>query len=396
MKIRKYSLVILVVVLIIGLGIYWRGQKTHQVSPLQNIITKEIAQLKGDDEAVDYKVESFAENLFVPWEIVFTSERRILLTERDGKIRAIENGILRPDPLISFSEVSSKDEEGLMGLALDPHYSQNKLLYACLAYGNQPDMFDKVVVLEDKNSFIELKGAILDRIPAAEFHAGCRLGFGPDEKLYITTGDATKKELAQDLNSLAGKILRINTDGTIPTDNPFPNSPVYSLGHRNSQGIAWQPGSGLLVATEHGPTVFDGPPGGDEINIIKPGLNYGWPLVSHEKNREGLIAPKIIFTPAVAPAAAMFYSGTVFPQFKNNFLFGGLKGEGVFHVVFSAENPESIIEYERLPDINVGRVRAITEGPDGLIYFSTSNKDGRGSAKQGDDRIYRLVPKTSQ
>src|SRR3989338_1037985 len=392
MRFPKYSLIIIVLIALIGVGWLIKNNKTRQ----NTIVIQDKEEFDNQqariDEIVNYEVESYVENLFVPWEIVFTSPNRILVTERNGKIRVIENGTLRSQPLINFPEVSTISEEGLMGLVLDPQYESNKLIYTCYAYAEGQDLFDKVVVLKDNETYIEAQNTIIDRIPAAQFHAGCRLGFGPDLKLYITTGDATQKELAQDVNSLAGKILRINPDGTIPEDNPFPNSPIYSYGHRNPQGIDWHPVSEIFVSTEHGPSIIDGPPGGDEVNIIKKGQNYGWPLVSHEKNKEGLIGPKIIFTPAVAPASGTFYSGVVFPQFKNHFLFGGLKGEGIFRVVFAENTPETIVAYEKLSGINVGRIRAITEGPDGFIYFSTSNRDGKSETRDGDDRIYMLVP----
>ena len=229
----------------------------------------------------------------------------------------------------------------------------------------------------------------------ARFHAGCRLRFGPDDKLYISTGDATNKESAQDLNSLAGKILRINADGSIPADNPFFNSVIFSYGHRNPQGFDWHPESGVLVATEHGPSGNDGPRGGDEVNIIKAGNNYGWPIVSHEKSQEGLIDPVILFTPAEAPGSGMFYRGSVFPQFTNTFLFGVLRGEGIIQVVFDDNAAGKVVSYQKLPDINVGRVRDLVEAPDGTIYFSTSNTDGRGQVYEGDDHIYRLIPKNN-
>lgn len=188
---------------------------------------------------------------------------------------------------------------------------------SCIQKNNK--LIDKVERLIDRGNIIERGKIILDDIPAARFHAGCRIAFGPDNKLYITTGDGTNKEVAQQLDSLGGKILRINTDGSIPQDNPFPNSAIFSLGHRNPQGIDWYPGTDILFQTEHGPSVFDGPPGGDELNIIKKDRNYGWPIVSHKKKQTGFIDPKLIFTPAEAPSSAFFYKSNVFPQFKNNF-----------------------------------------------------------------------------
>lgn len=341
---------------------------------------------------VDYALEIIAEHLEVPWSMVFTSPTRMLIAERPGRIRVIINNSLQQQPLLTFSEVSSRSEEGLMGLAIDPRYRENKYLYASLAYSRNGSLAVKVVRLIDNEVSIRIDKTILDNIPAATNHAGSRLAFGPDEKLYITTGDATYKKLAQDKNSLAGKILRINSDGSIPDNNPFPYSPMYSMGHRNPQGIAWHP-NGELYSTEHGPSLFDGPPGGDEINRIRAGENYGWPIVSHENTKAGFIDPLAVYTPAVAPASAMIYRGTMFPQFQGNLFFGGLRGEGVYRVVIDDTNHDLIIQKEKLSDINVGRVRDIIEGPDGSIYFSTSNRDGRGKPDKTDDKIIKLIPR---
>lgn len=341
--------------------------------------------------SVAYKVESFAQDLKVPWSVVFTSQNRALVTERPGRVRVIENGQLLPTPIKTFS-VSNQSEEGLMGMVLDPDYEQNKYLYICLAYGTKSPVYDRVVRLTDKGNELSDEKTMINNIPAAEFHAGCRLRFGPDKKLYISTGDARQKSLPQDLNSLGGKILRLNSDGTVPEDNPFGSSPVYSYGHRNPQGFDWHPLTGTMVETEHGPSGNDGPGGGDEVNIIKPGKNYGWPVISHRNTKEGMLSPLLEWTPAIAPASGMFYSGSVFPQFTNNFFFGMLRGEGITRVIFDTSNPEVVSSYEKLTGIDVGRVRDVVQGPDGFIYFTTSNQDGRGTPYAGDDHIYRLVP----
>jgi aldose sugar dehydrogenase len=234
---------------------------------------------------------------------------------------------------------------------------------------------------------------LIDNIPAAQFHAGCRVKFGPDKLLYVTTGDATDKNLAQDLNSLAGKILRVDTDGKIPTDNPFGQSLVYSYGHRNPQGIAWNKSKNIMYSTEHGPSLFDGPAGGDEVNIITPGGNYGWPIVSHDKAKDGLISPLILFTPAEAPASAMVYDGEAFNLFKGDLFFSALVGEGIIRVKFDPQDPQRVLSYSKLDIGDLGRIRETTQGPDGYIYFTTSNRDGRGQIQDGDDKIYRIKPK---
>lgn len=345
--------------------------------------------IKSDSS--NYKIEVFAENLYVPWSIVFTEDNRMLVTERNGSLRIILNGKLIEKPLKVFGEVSSNGEEGLMGLVLDPDYENNKLIYVSYAYEMNDEMKVKVVSFKDNGNELSNEKLIIDNIPAERYHAGCRLRFGPDSKLYITTGDAGEMELVQDLNSLYGKLLRINTDGTVPSDNPFPGNPVWSYGHRNSQGIDWYPGTDILYSTEHGPSGFDGPGGGDEVNIIVKGGNYGWPEVSHKKSKDGMISPALEFTPAIAPASGMFYKSDSIPQFKNNFFFGCLRGKGIMRVIIDDKDPLKIITYEKMGDIDYGRIREITEGPDGAIYFSTSNRDGRGNIRKGDDKIYRII-----
>lgn len=364
----------------------------EQVSPVQ-IPASSASPVPIDQSPVALTVEEWVTGLEVPWSLVFTSPTRMIFTERPGQVRVVENGQLLEQPLAVFPETFTQAEDGLLGLAIDPEYAANKYVYLSLTYQKNGKEVLKIVRMKDEGDQLTGSEIILDDIPAARVHSGNRLKFGPDRKLYISTGDAAQRELAQDRNSLAGKILRINADGSIPGDNPFPGSAIYSLGHRNPQGIDWHPVTGNLYETEHGPSGFDGPGGGDEVNLIKAGQNYGWPLVSHQENRSGLMAPLLTYTPAVAPASGMFYRSARMPQLTNTFLFGGLRGEGIYQVVFSPTDPEKIERHGKLAEVTVGRVRDLVEGPDGAIYFSSSNQDGRGNPRPGDDKIYRLVPR---
>lgn len=357
------------------------------------ISSTDASPIPHAEAPVALAVEEFVNGLSVPWSIVFTSPDRMLVTERPGQVRVIENGQLLQEPIASYPEVYSQSEDGLMGMALDPAYPENRYVYLSMSYQKNGNEVVKVVRVKDEGSSFSPQEIVIDDIPAARVHAGNRLAFGPDGKLYITTGDAAERALAQRMDSLAGKTLRINPDGSIPDDNPFPNSPVYSLGHRNSQGMDWHPVTGNLYATEHGPSGFDGPGGGDEVNWVQAGKNYGWPVVSHDRNQDEFIAPLLTYTPAVAPAGAIFYRGTQLPQLTNTFLFGGLRGQGIFQVVIDPDDPAAVLRHGKLAEVDVGRVRALVEGPDGYVYFSSSNQDGRGDPRPGDDIIYRLVPR---
>jgi glucose/arabinose dehydrogenase len=340
-----------------------------------------------------FKVETVIGNLEVPWSIVWAPDGRMIFTERPGRVRVFENGKLRPQPLYTVPDAESQGEAGLMSVALHPQFASNKLLYLSYAYSADGLRVRVLRFREDANGLTDRK-VIIENLPAARAHAGCRLRFGPDVKLYITTGDATDRELAQQLSSLAGKILRLNDDGNVPTDNPFLNRSdarpeIWAYGSRNAQGIDFQPGTNLLFETEHGPSGFDGPGGGDEVNIIERGKNYGWPVIHHRASQAGMESPLLEYTPACAPASGMFYRGSVFSQFKGNFFFGCLRGTRMIRVTLDGRR---VINQENLLEGKYGRIRDIAEGPDGLIYFSTSNRDGRGSPASDDDRIMRLVP----
>lgn len=344
--------------------------------------------------AAQFRVETVAAGLEVPWSIVFAPDGRIFVTERPGRVRVIEEGKLRAEPLATISDVSTGSESGLMGLALDPQFAKNHFLYLSYSYSGGSGKQARVVRFRETASGLTEPKVIIEGLPAANIHVGIRLRFGPDGKLYLSMGDTGRRELAERLDSLAGKILRLNDDGTIPADNPFVNQPgargeIWSLGHRNPEGFDWQPGTDLMFETDHGPSGFDGPGGGDELNIVERGKNYGWPAVHHTAAQAGMQSPLLEYTPAVAPASGMFYRGSAFTEFKGNYFFGNLRAKCIIRVVLDGRNVRS---QERLLENSYGRIRDVAEGPDGAIYFSTSNRDGRGSPASEDDRILRLVP----
>ena len=337
------------------------------------------------------RVETFVDGLEVPWSMVFTSSSRMLVTERPGRIRVVKDGALQSRPLAVLPDIEARGESGLMGLAIAPDYPQSHRLFAAYAYDTPAGPRVRVARYRDDGDGLSERTVILEGIPAAQYHAGCRLRFGPDGKLYITTGDATNRGIAQQMDSLGGKTLRLNPDGTIPSDNPFPGSPVFSLGHRNSQGLDWDPKSGLQFQTEHGPSGFDGPGGGDEVNIVEAGKNYGWPLVHHRESRPGLVSPLLEYTPAVAPSGASFCRGALMKSFDGDFFFATLRGERLIRVRLDAADRRRVAETEELFTGVYGRLRDVISGPDGALYVATSNRDGRGTVRSGDDRILRIV-----
>lgn len=346
--------------------------------------------------AIEWQVETVASNLEVPWSLVFPTSETVLFTERPGQIRLIQADQLQETPVYIFSDVRASQEQGLMGLALHPDYAENGWIYTCVSLPEGEGFSVTVARLraEDPQSPTSLvyDRDILTDIAGARVHSGCALAFGPDEKLYVATGDAIQRTLAKDQRSLVGKILRLNDDGSIPSDNPFSGFAAYSIGHRNPQGLAWH-ANGSLYSSEHGPSVFDGPAGGDEINRILPGEFYGWPDVSHERTQEGARSPIALYTPAEAPASLMAYSGNMFPQYANNLFFGALRGEGLWRLEIDPNNPDNIVTQEKMFDGEYGRIRNVAEAPDGSIYFTSSNRDGRGRPSSTDDRILRLVPR---
>lgn len=341
-----------------------------------------------------FGVETVVSGLEAPWAITFTPDGLILITERPGRVRVVEDGRLRPGAF-TIPNVETTGEAGLMDLILHPDYRANRLVYLSYVYKNEGGLKLRVARYRFSGKSLDPERTIIEEIPAARLHAGCRLGFGPDAKLYITTGDAGERALAQRLDSLAGKTLRLEADGSVPPDNPFvatsgARPEIWSYGHRNAQGIDWQVRTGLQFQSEHGPSGNDGPGGGDEVNIVGRGENYGWPVIHHRETKEGMIGPLLEYTPAIAPASGRFYSGTAFPAFAGDFFIGCLRGEGMVRVRLDGSK---VLGQERLLHEKFGRLRAVTMGPDGAIYFSTSNRDGRGDPAPDDDRVMRLVPR---
>jgi glucose/arabinose dehydrogenase len=333
-------------------------------------------------DGVRFRVETVATNLDIPWSLAFAPDRRLFVTERPGRVRILDLSARTSEVALVLDDVFAQGEAGALGLALDPNFADSRLVYLYYSARVGGGAVNRIVRYREAGGRLGERAVLVDNIPAAGIHDGGRLRFGPDGLLYATAGDAANSAFAQDLASTAGKILRLNPDGTTARGNPF-SSYVYSWGHRNPQGIDWHPATGDLWASEHGNT------GNDEINVIDAGANFGWPRIEAAQAMTGMQTPITFFNPAIAPSGASFYRGGVFAAFVNNLFVATLRGT---HLLRLRLNPalRQIAAQERLLAGQFGRIRDVVSGPDGFLYFSTSN--GRGGSDATDDRIARIVP----
>jgi quinoprotein glucose dehydrogenase len=330
------------------------------------------------------QVEVLARGLQVPWDIAFLPDGEgALVTERPGRVRLIDgDGRLQPQP-VAEAEVRDEGEAGLMGIALDPEFDDGEpyaYMMATVGDANQLQRW------EWEDGRLERDEVLLDSIPGAPNHDGGTLRFGPDGNLYVPTGDAGKKERAQDRGSLAGKILRL-TPEQYRGDDVVSDPEMYTIGHRNPQGLSWQPGTGRLFATEHGPSGWDGPGGDDEVNIIRAGSNYGWDRVQGEDSEPGLTGPVWLWSDAVAPSGASFVSREG-SSWTGDLLVATLRGTALRKL--DVEGARITGEEKVVEDF--GRIRAVVEAPDGSIWITTSNRDDYGQERKGDDRVVRVIP----
>jgi len=325
----------------------------------------------------ELNVDVMVDGLNNPWEIVFGPDGDIYFTERDGRIWKIEE--FGEAKVIETFTKSGSYEGGTLGLALHPEFEKNKKIYVYQTNLEMEFFQNKVFSFTVDDDMLTDRQIIIDDIPGALWHDGGRIAFGPDGKLYITTGDAVNPGWSQDLSSLAGKILRINPDGTIPDDNPFDSSPIFSYGHRNPQGIAWS-SDGLLVSSEHGPSGEMGY-GHDEINVIVKGKNYGWPKVVGDSSDVTLVNPIIHSGEQTwAPSGMVYFDSNKIPSLDGKFLVGALRGQHLM-VVDVAEDG-SLISAEKLFEGDFGRIRTAQTGTDGVLYLLTANGDN--------DKIIRI------
>jgi glucose/arabinose dehydrogenase len=343
------------------------------------------AEIVTAADGTRFGIEIVGQNLEIPWAMTFAPDGRMFFTERPGRVRILQGGQVLATPALTLDDVAAVGEGGLLGIPVHPDFASNRfvfLAYTARLAGGAREL--RVVRYREVGGTLGEPMVILDRVAAADIHDGARLKFGPDRKLYVTAGDVATPSTAQDLGALTGKILRLNDDGTVPADNPFPGSPIFSYGHRNPQGIDWHAVTGEPWGSEHGQV------GNDEINRLQAGRNYGWPEIEADRTRAGMETPLAFFSPSIAPSGMAFYTGTTMTGFRLDLFVGTLAGQHLLRVRFDPNNPNRIAATERLLAGRFGRIRDVVNAPDGSLYFCTSNRDGRNTPVASDDRIVKL------
>lgn len=352
-------------------------------TPTMAELTNSSPASQNSEAKADLPVETiFTQGLDTPWTIAFLPDGNMLVTERKGTVRLVDkSGNLQAEPVATITNSKEIGEGGLLGIALHPKFSENNYVYLYYTFANSGDNTkNRVVRMKYQNGQLTNEEIIINNIPGASNHNGGRIKFGPDNYLYITTGDAQEPSYAQDKNSLAGKILRVTDEGKTVEGNL--NNLVYSYGHRNPQGISWDQ-YGHLWETEHGPSGGSLGTGNDEVNLIIDGNNYGWPEIQGDQTGQGMVTPVRNSTPSVAwaPGGAAVVNDSLF--------FGGLRGQALYEALL--EN-DKIIDFKEHFKGKYGRIRDVILGPDGMLYITTSNRDGRGVPQATDDRIIRINP----
>lgn len=344
-------------------------------------------------------LETVASGLEVVWGMAFTPDGRLLLTERSGRIRVIgRDGVLDPRPWKVLENVRHRGEGGLMGIALHPDYPTHPWVYVMYTASTARGDVNRVSRIRESAGRGGSEEVILDGLPARANHNGGRIRFGPDGLLYIGAGEVWQRRRAQDLDDPAGSLLRITPEGDIPSDNPFPDNPIFSYGLRNVHGITWHPATGALFTADHGPSgEWPGVGGRDEINVTVKGGNYGWPLAVGAAGHPELRDPLLMWPDGAPPGDLLFHPGGASPALDGALFFSTLRSECLYRIRFDdpadPHRPTAIDRWFVTPEGRsvLGRLRALAVGPDGALYVGTSNRS-RGAPRPGDDRVLRLAP----
>ena len=348
----------------------------------------------------DFRVVTVADGFEVPWSMAFLPNGDMLVTERPGRLRIVRDGRLLPAPVAGLPQVFAQGQGGLLDVELHPDFASNRLVY--ISYSKPLTNGSTTAVIRGRFENDALTGVeeIFEAQSAGRGHYGSRLAFDGNGHLFITVGDRQAPSTgnleahpAQDLSNHHGVTLRIHDDGRVPADNPFVNQPgalpeIYSYGHRNAQGLAIHPETGEVWLNEHGPQ------GGDEINVVRPGANYGWPVIGFGVDyggatihvgtaAEGLEQPAHYWVPSIATSGLMIYTGDRFPRWRGNFFVGGLAGQRLARLTLDGQR---VVSEETLLQ-GIGRVRDIVQGPDGFIYLAIEARGGNVTTP-----IVRLEP----
>lgn len=350
----------------------------------------------GPDGEVSVHAEEVASGLEVPWGIIFMEDDQMLVSERPGRIRLVQDGQLVEEPVAEV-DVSANGEGGLLDIQAHPDFESNRQFYVYQTTDSDDGVVNRVELWQlsqdAENLSASREAIVVDDIPSAAFHNGGRLRIGPDGMLYIGTGDARERDLSQDTDSLAGKILRVTLDGEVPDDNPFGNE-VFVWGLRNTQGFDW-PNEDTMWVSDHGPSGEMGRSGHDEVNVAEAGTNLGWPTIYGCEDAEDLRPPALTWKTAVPPGGAVIYTGDAIEQWRGDLLVGTLGSRHLHRVVFDDDNRRVAsheVYFEGDPPEGLGRLREVIMGPDGHLYVTTSNCDGRGTCPDDGDKVYRIVP----
>jgi glucose/arabinose dehydrogenase len=356
----------------------------------------------GNQEPVQpatFNVQVMTTSLDTPWDLAWGPDGMIWVSERNGRVSRVDPDNGRRTTAGTVDDVHESGEGGLMGIAFHPDFASTPYVYAMHTYGGRIGTRNKLVRMRWSSGALGKAETLLDGIPGAGNHNGSRIAVGPDRLLYITTGDAGNADLSQDSTSLGGKVLRLDLDGKPAAGNPF-GTAIWSFGHRNGQGLVFHPRTGVLYETEHGPG------DNDEVNIIERGRNYGWPQVrgvcdtSYVREakdfcrRHRVVSPISAWTPTVAIAGADLYLSDRIPGFQNSLLATSLNGGSLWRLILSPDG-RSIQRRDRLLSGDYGRLRDVLVAPNGDIFLATSNRDGRGTARDSDDRILRLTTRVA-
>lgn len=338
--------------------------------------------------------ETVAKGFDTIWELAWGSDNAIWVTERPGTISRV-NPTTGAKTVIGQLNVVENGEGGLLGMAFHPDFPQQPFVYTMYTYANPNGSYsNRLVRMRYNGTSLGAPETLLENIPGERNHDGSRIAIGPDRLLYVTTGDASREPLAQDRNSLAGKVLRLTLDGAPAPGNPFGNA-TYSYGHRNPQGLVFDKARGFLYLTEHGPS------DNDEVNRIEMGRNYGWPTVRGKCDGDAgsseipfcqannVVEPLANWTPTIAPSGMDLYTSSAIRGWQGSLLFTSLKGSALYRLTLSADG-RRVESQERLFYNTFGRLRDVLVAPDGAVYLGTSNRDGRGSPTADDDRIIRI------